>query len=277
MSKTYVKVLDDLEDHPRWLGVSPASVGLWVLALGYCGRHLTDGVFPSALLRRWGVSVEDQAVGDLLAHDRWHGSGHDCGDCPEVLPGQLYVHAYLDHQRSSEQVAELSAKRAEAGRKGGSVRSSNQVAKQPASRGEQPEAKGTPTTDTDTKNNTRSREASAIAAEFETWWEMYPNKVGKLAAGKAYAKARKSTDADTLVAGLANASAVWTAERRERQFVPHPATWLNQGRWSDELPALPGMPDSKPATLMQCQYDDPHPRHETEDETRRYVCMGVEA
>lgn len=282
MSKTYVKVLDNLEDHPRWLEVSPAGVGLWVLALGYCGRNLTDGLFPAGKLRRWGVSAEDPAVAELLTAGRWHGPGHECGDCPEVPAGQMYVHAYLEHQRSRAEVEALSAKRAEAGRRGGSARSTKQVAEQTASTGKQAEAKGTPTTEADTKKDSPARaRAAAYAADFETWWETYPHKVGKAAAAKAYEKARRTAgvDADTLMAGLSNATAVWVAERRERQFIPHPATWLNQGRWDDDVTPLPGMPDAahKPATLMQCNDPEPHVRHETEDTARRYVCMGVEA
>lgn len=267
-------------DHPRWLPVSPAGVGLWVLSLGYCSRNLTDGLFPSLLLRRFGVSAEDAAVGELLAAGRWHAPGHDCEDCPEVPDGELYVHAYLEHQRSREQVEELSAKRAEAGRRGGAARSAKQVAEQAQSKPKQAGDKSKPDTESDTEKDSPARARSAaVAAEFESWWELYPRKVGKAAAAKAYAKARRDVDAEALVYGLANAAQVWKATGTEAQFIPHAATWLNAGRWADEveLPGMPTSPAHKPATLMQCSNPDPHDRHETADDTRRYVCMGVEA
>ena len=70
---------------------------------------------------------------------------------------------------------------------------------------------------------------------FARWWEAYPNKVGKQAAERAYAAAcRKIGGHDpprVLLDGLqrALASGVW-----DEGFIPHPTTWLNQGRWDDE-------------------------------------------
>ena len=70
---------------------------------------------------------------------------------------------------------------------------------------------------------------------FARWWEAYPNKVGKQAAERAYATAcRKIGGHDPpriLLDGLqrALASGVW-----DEGFIPHPTTWLNQGRWDDE-------------------------------------------
>ncbi len=69
--------------------------------------------------------------------------------------------------------------------------------------------------------------------EFESFWALYPKKTGKEAARKAYQKARKGTDYDTIIRGVndyINANP-W---RGEKQFCKHPATWLNGGHWSDE-------------------------------------------
>lgn len=280
-ARTFVKVYDNLLDHPAWMDLDPVHVGVWVLALGYCRRNKTYGHLPVRALTRDGATEAD--VDALVAAGRLHRAGHECEDCPQPAEGQVYVHAYTEHQNSPERDAELSAKRAEAGRKGGAARvakqSAEQVAKQTGSRNKQVQAERE--REQKEKDSPARARAAAFAADFETWWETYPHKVGKTAAAKAYEKARRTAgvDADTLMAGLANATAVWVAERRERQFIPHPATWLNQGRWDDDVAPLPGMPDAahKPATLMQCSLQDPHGRHETEDAARRYVCMGVEA
>ena len=66
-------------------------------------------------------------------------------------------------------------------------------------------------------------------AEFEEFWDHYPRRVGKLAAQRAYQRARKQASADAILAGVIRATF-----SREMRFVPHPATWLNQGRWMDE-------------------------------------------
>jgi uncharacterized protein YdaU (DUF1376 family) len=66
---------------------------------------------------------------------------------------------------------------------------------------------------------------------FEAWWSAYPEKVGKGAARRAYAKARKKADAETLLAGVARYRASKPADRAWC----NPATWLNQERWLDRL------------------------------------------
>lgn len=83
----------------------------------------------------------------------------------------------------------------------------------------------------------RAREAekkNAIEAEFSTWWEQYPRKVGKLAAKKAYAKAVKSASAEDLLSGL-KAQLPHLRDQAARGFCPHPSTWLNAGRWEDAV------------------------------------------
>lgn len=70
---------------------------------------------------------------------------------------------------------------------------------------------------------------------FDRFWTAYPKKVGKDAAAKAFAK-RKPDEALLAVmldaVGLQCASPAW--KKDGGQFIPNPATWLNQGRWQDE-------------------------------------------
>lgn len=78
-----------------------------------------------------------------------------------------------------------------------------------------------------------SRASSSIDDDFDDWYSQYPRKVGKGQAVKAYRKARKSTDHRTLVDSLNAQIPALTAKGKE--FIPHPATWLNGERWNDEL------------------------------------------
>lgn len=72
--------------------------------------------------------------------------------------------------------------------------------------------------------------------EFETFfWPKYPRRVAKKAALKAYFKARAEASCEKITAGLARAKLGWAQRQTEIQFIPHPATWLNQGRYDDEL------------------------------------------
>lgn len=84
-----------------------------------------------------------------------------------------------------------------------------------------------------TGENTPS--STDVDGDFAEWYDLYPRKVGKQAALKAYRRARKVADAAELLDGLnAQLPKLQTAEER---FRPHPATWLNEGRWEDETEA----------------------------------------
>jgi hypothetical protein len=71
---------------------------------------------------------------------------------------------------------------------------------------------------------------------FEDFWYKYPKKVGKDAALKAWKKAKPDI---LLVIDALN----WQRETKQWQqedgkYIPNPATYLNQGRWMDEAPAI---------------------------------------
>ena len=75
-------------------------------------------------------------------------------------------------------------------------------------------------------------------ADFAAWWSVYPRKVGKKVAATAYARACREITPDAL---LAATERFRDDPNRRDEFTPHPATWLNQGRWDDDpLPARNG-------------------------------------
>lgn len=86
-----------------------------------------------------------------------------------------------------------------------------------------------------TNNQDTPKPPKGVDGRFEAFWKAYPKKIGKDAAHKAFEK-RKPTDA--LVTQMIRAirvqceSDAW--KKDGGQFIPHPATWLNQGRWQDE-------------------------------------------
>jgi hypothetical protein len=75
-----------------------------------------------------------------------------------------------------------------------------------------------------------------ISRGFAAFWAAYPKRVGKDGAEKSFAKAmRRIQSAEPLaviLAGLERALPGWD----DPQFIPNPATWLNQGRWDDDAP-----------------------------------------
>jgi uncharacterized protein YdaU (DUF1376 family) len=86
----------------------------------------------------------------------------------------------------------------------------------------------------DTKH--KEKQPTALSVRFDEFWKAYPKKIGKDAAKKAFEK--RKPDAVMLVQ-MVNAinfqrrTAAW--QKDGGQFIPNPATWLNQGRWQDEI------------------------------------------
>ena len=80
--------------------------------------------------------------------------------------------------------------------------------------------------------------------QFEEFWKEYPRKVGKGAAKRAFEKVIKTVTLETLVTALRRqkCGSQWT--RDNGQYIPHPATWLNQQRWEDEVDG--GVGNDKP-------------------------------
>jgi uncharacterized protein YdaU (DUF1376 family) len=80
-----------------------------------------------------------------------------------------------------------------------------------------------------------SRSAKAVAGDsFDSFWKLYPKKVSKKDALKAWAKIEPDKHPE-IMQGLANhrASQGWVKD--DGQFIPNAATWLNAERWEDEV------------------------------------------
>lgn len=81
---------------------------------------------------------------------------------------------------------------------------------------------------------------------FDAFWDEYPRRVGKQAAIKAWTKAVKHTTPAALLDGALRLA---QDPNREDQFTPHPATWLNEGRWEDDpLPDRTQTARARPST-----------------------------
>ena len=75
----------------------------------------------------------------------------------------------------------------------------------------------------------------ANEAEFTQFWLAYPRRVGKKDARKAFDKAIKTTDIATIIDAVNRQKHSLQWKKNGGQFIPHPSTWLNQGRWEDEM------------------------------------------
>ncbi|MCP4640226.1 MAG: hypothetical protein GY851_07330 [bacterium] len=84
----------------------------------------------------------------------------------------------------------------------------------------------------------KKRKTIVYPAEFECFWKAYPKKVGKGQAARAWEAAKRFGDwpgGDAIVGAVDHAASSADWKKDGGQFIPHPATWLNGARWSDEL------------------------------------------
>jgi hypothetical protein len=82
------------------------------------------------------------------------------------------------------------------------------------------------------KGRDRARDC---AQAFDRFWAVYPRRVAKETARKAFAAAiKRGADAEALIAGAQR----YAVDRKsqDHKYTKHPSTWLNGGCWDDELP-----------------------------------------
>lgn len=97
------------------------------------------------------------------------------------------------------------------------------------------------------------RASNPAAEAFEIFWAVYPKKVGKKVALSAFLKVPAS-ERPLLVPAIERQKQSPQWQRDGGQYIPNPATWLNQGRWLDE-----GIDDSfrtRPKNKVAQELDD---------------------
>jgi hypothetical protein len=107
-------------DNPKMSKVLDASSTAPLMHLAsilYCAQHLTDGhISPGIAKRKVGGETRDVKV--LVDVGLWHEPGHDCEDCPQPEEGEVYVHNFLEHNRTADDVKGLSETRSKVARDG---------------------------------------------------------------------------------------------------------------------------------------------------------------
>jgi len=80
---------------------------------------------------------------------------------------------------------------------------------------------------------------SIDAPNFDKFWRVYPKRVSKGAAEKSFAKLNPDEQLlAVIIAAVERAKGTEDWLKDGGQFIPHPATYLNQKRWLDEGPTL---------------------------------------
>lgn len=99
----------------------------------------------------------------------------------------------------------------------------------------------------------RKRADNEIPPGFTEFWDTYPRKVAKQNAIKAWKKTGALDSqalTDTIIADVKRRlDGEWKG--KELQYIPHPATYLNQRRWEDESSATDTVDDEYYPTYLE--------------------------
>lgn len=105
---TWVRIDENMVDHPKIAGLSDRAFRLWITGLAYANRQETDGHLDMKTTRRWTQRGAKVAEKELVDAGLWHQNGRE-----------YVIHDYLEYQPSKADNSDLRAKRAAAGRVGG--------------------------------------------------------------------------------------------------------------------------------------------------------------
>lgn len=87
-----------------------------------------------------------------------------------------------------------------------------------------------------TSSSSSSSKKNIYTAEFLEFWKIYPKKTGKDAAWRAWRARNGSRPKIEIILEtikIQSKSPQWNKDGG--QFIPNPSTWINQGRWEDEV------------------------------------------
>jgi hypothetical protein len=248
--RTYIRLHDGMPDHPKVVGLSDAAFRLYVEAMCWCSRYLTDGVLKPAALRHWAPRpVRELTEVGLIEH---HGSPPG--------PERWLIHDYTEHQRTAVQVAEAREVKRSAGVTGNHerwhvsrnffdpscalcaiddashVRSLSNGSPESQMRSlSDPDRSQETETDTENRKKKHAQCGSDQDPDFTAFWLAYPRKIGKGQARKAWRSAvlGRRTEAKTVIVAAELYRDACRASGTEQQYIPYPATWLNGERYND--------------------------------------------
>jgi len=257
---TWFKVDDSFYDHPKVFDAPDCAVALWTRAGTWSARNLTDGFVPTGMPARFCNDV-DQAVRELLNRGLWLRSkgGYQFHDWTQYQPTRDEAIAGRDGMSSGGALGNHRRWHVGQGKKNASCRYCqgkqdrvtdrvpDQVGEGVPESPPNPPARPVPTTKDPIKNSSSTAPPSKERApvkpgsdddkQFARFWDAYPRRVGKGQARRAWAKAVKTNDPETIIEAASRFTALRGNE--DPQFTAYPATWLNGERWTDTADPLP--------------------------------------
>lgn len=100
----------------------------------------------------------------------------------------------------------------------------------------------------------RTKQPTEYSADFEHFWQLYPRKIGKDAAWKVYQRRKHEIPTgENMAAILARHAQTEQWQREGGKYIPHPATWLNHGRWADDVTPVVGIASRESSPRLEAQ------------------------
>lgn len=192
-----------------------------------------EGLFVSTLVA---VRFLDGATGEYRIHD-WadHQPWAAGADMRSAKARWNAVKRHHGEAEADRQVPEYAATR-RAPSNADSTAASSPASNAPSNAGSNaPSPSPSPSPTPTYEQPSSPKPAKAESPLFDEFWRTYPKKVGKDAARKAFERRKVTPEvlAQMLAAvSVQRATSQW--QRDAGQYIPHPSTWLNEGRWHDE-------------------------------------------
>lgn len=81
--------------------------------------------------------------------------------------------------------------------------------------------------------------------EFMDFYSKYPRKIARKEAEKAW-KSLKQDEKELAIEAIDIHIEYWRIKETDKEFIPHPASWLRAARYEDELDMKPKKPNKPP-------------------------------
>lgn len=218
--KLFAKFDLDFADNPKIIGLSCEAFRAFVESVLYSRQHLTDGFLDHrVVVRKWGTAVAEELSTNDDKNPSW-----------SPVENGWQIHGFEDKQTTKAEILATKQKKREAAQARWSKPNAEPMHGASIVHSKT-DAEPMPETETETET-IKTIHQSPIDGHFENFWNLYPRKVGKESARRAFAKAAKLSNPLVIIGGadrMAN-----DPNLPESAFIPHAATWLNRGGWGDE-------------------------------------------
>lgn len=192
--------------------------------------------------------LNDEQCGRLIRALVDYANGKD----RELSGMELMAFRFL--KGSIDRNAKLSAIRSEAGSQGGRPPKAKESKENQTKANESKTKQNAINNNNDNKTNNDSNNKEDRFAQF---WTVYPRKTAKVEARKKFEKLNPDDELlETMIRAVEQQkqSDQWT--RDNGQYIPHPATWIYQRRWEDEVKPVVVIHPAKAVTAQQYSQRD---------------------